>query len=279
MGVTTFVLTVCLLAASAESLPHDLAVLRSSAVREEVSEAALRVAGSGNAAALRELGDLLASRAFLARLDETSNPQLAVFNLRRIFLALAESPSPMTEALCLKVMTADAFVEGSDRQIFALQALAAVRPMSPATAAVFEKMNGQGYSGFNGPFLAANGSDRALALLESMFADRAQPEDERIALARESIVPNRTQPGIVGMVGRLVGGSLETEVRLALAESLYDYQPDRWYGKRRNSPLAPSWKTASPAARRAAAALGRRLLARKDLPAPLRTAIKSALHP
>jgi hypothetical protein len=111
-----------------------------------------------------------------------------------------------------------------------------------------------------------------------MFADHAQRRDERVALARESIVPNRTQPGIIAMVGRLVEGRIENEVALALAETIFDTQPDRWYGKRRNPPQAPNWKTASPEARRAATDLGQRLLARKDLPATLRTSIEDTLR-
>ena len=276
--MTALVLTAFLLAASAGSLEHDLRVLRSSTVREKVFDAAVRVAGSGDAKALEKLGDLLASRAFLARLDETSDPQLAVLNVRRVFLALADKPSAMTEALCLKVMIADAFLDGPERLSYVLQALATVRPMSSATASEFEKMNGRGYWSFNGPFLAANGSDRAVALLESMFADRGQNIDDRVDLARESIVPNRTQPGILAMVGRLVEGRVENDVALALAETIFDPQPDRWYGKRRNPPQAPSWKTASPEAQRAATALGQRLLARKDLPAALRTAIEDTLR-
>ncbi|HEX7505628.1 MAG TPA: hypothetical protein VF550_02575 [Polyangia bacterium] len=276
--MTALVLTACMLATSAGSVARDLRVLRFSAVREKVFDAAVRVAGSGDAKALRKLGELLASKAFLARLDESREGQAAYSNLHGVFQALAANPSSMTEALCLKVMTSDAFTKDPDRQIFALPALAAVRPMSSETAAVFEKGNGQGLWSFNGPLLAANGSDRALALLEPMFADRAQRVDERIALTRESIVPNRTRPSIVTMVGRLVEGSIETEVALALAECLYDYQPDQWYGKRRNPPQAPSWKTASPEAQRAAKDLGRRLLARKDLPATLRTAIEATFR-
>jgi hypothetical protein len=248
MGMTALVLTAFLLATSPGSLAHDLRVLRFSTVREKVAEAAVRVAGSGNAAALRKLGDLLASSAFLARLDETSHRSLAYSNLNQVFLALAANPSVMTEALGLKVLASAPFVEDPDRQFFALPALAAVRPMSSETAAVFEKANGEGSWSFNGPLLATNGSDRALAILESMFADHAQRRDERVALARESIVPNRTQPGIIAMVGRLVEGQVESDVALALAETIFVSQPDRWYGKRRNPPQVPSWKAASPEA-------------------------------
>jgi hypothetical protein len=273
MGMTTFVLTAFVLTATAGSVAHDLKVLRSSGVRQKVAEAAVRVAGSGDAAALRKLGDLLTTRAFLGRLDDTREPQAAYSNLNQVFLALAANPSATTEALCLRVIAAAPFADDPDRPSFVLPALAAVRPMSAATAAVFETMNGRGLWGFNALFLATNGSERAVALLESIFANRAYRGDERVSVARESIVPNRTQPGIIAMVGRLVEGQVESDVALALAETIFDPEPDRWYGKRRNPPQAPSWKTASPEAQRASTELGRRLLTRKDLSATLRTAI------
>ena len=87
--MTMLVFTACLLAASAGNPAHDLDVLRSSKVREKVAEAAVRVARSGDAAALRKLGDLLASRAFLARLDDIREGQPGYSNLRQVFLALA----------------------------------------------------------------------------------------------------------------------------------------------------------------------------------------------
>jgi len=75
----------------------------------------------------------------------------------------------VTEAPCLEVIASAPFVEGPDRQFFALPALAVVRPMSSETAAVFEKANGQGAWSFNGPLLATNGSDRALTILEAAY--------------------------------------------------------------------------------------------------------------
>ena len=49
--MTALVLTACMLATSAGSVARDLRVLRSSAVREKVFDAAVRVAGSGDAGA------------------------------------------------------------------------------------------------------------------------------------------------------------------------------------------------------------------------------------
>jgi hypothetical protein len=269
-----------LAAASSPAMKQDLQTLRSSTVRAEVGAAAERVAASNDPAALRELGDLLATREFLARLDDLANPMYATMYLRQVFHALEARPSQMTEALCLRVAASPDFVQGGeDRMGYGLPALAAVRPMSADAQALFRKMNAEGYFNFNGPYLAANGSERAVALLESMFAERSQRVIERVELAHTSVVPNRTKLAIVRMVDRLWQRPLEKEVRLALAESLFEYRGDEWYGKRRNPPVAPSWSTATPEARAAAAALARKLSKERDLPASLRAAAQAASRP
>jgi hypothetical protein len=268
-------LLVALAAAMPAGIKQDLKTLRTSHVREKVAEAAVRIAGSDDPVALRELGDLLATRRFLARLDDLNNPQLAIINVHAVFRALEARPSSTAEALCLRVAPSADFAGDGTRTGFALQALAAVRPMSAEAEALFRKTNGEGSFNSNLILLAANGSERAVALLESMFADRSQRADDRASMTHESIVPNRTNVSIVRMVDRLWEQPVEREVLLALAESIFAYNPE-WYGKRRNPPVAPDWSTAPREAREAAAALGRKLSKRGDLPASLRAAIQAA---
>ena len=257
----------------------DLRTLETATVRDSVAAAAVRVASSGDAGALSRLGKLLSEPAFLARLDDTTNPQLAFSNLNPVFLALAKNPSKATESVCLRVLSTRAFQASSERIFFALPALAAVRPMSAAGAAVFSRTNAEGFYGANGPLLAANGSPRAMALLRTMFADRSKPVADRIEMSREALVPHRTALATVRLVDTLTRRpDLEPELATALAECLYDYHPE-WYGKRRRIPIAPPWKDASAEARLEAAKLGRRLLAsRKDLPERLRAAIESVIN-
>jgi hypothetical protein len=274
---------IALLVACAAAAPaganKDLQALRESPRREEVATAAVRIAGSDDPGALRELGRLLASRPFLARLDDLDAPQAATFNVRRVFLALAARPSQSTEAVCLQAATSTDFIDDPARTRYALEALAAVQPMSPGGEALFRRMNEQGFFAFDGPLLAANGSDRAVSVLESMLADRSQSVVERVALAREAIVPNRIKRSVVDMVDRLRKHGIETELLLALAECIFEYRPDEWYGKRRNPPQAPSWSAATQEARQAVIALGRRLLERNDLSASLRAATEAFTKP
>jgi hypothetical protein len=257
----------------------DLRTLEASTVRDSIASAAIRVAASGDAAALERLGKLLAEPAFLARLDDTTNPQLAFSNLNQVFLALAKNPSRATESVCLLVLSTPTFQASSDRILSVLPALAAVRPMSAAGAAVFSRTNAEGLFGLNCQLLAANGSPLAMALLETVLADRSHTVADRIEISREALVPHRTDLATVRLVGALTDrADLEPELATALIECLYDYHPE-WYGKRRQIPVAPPWKDATTEARREAAKLGRKMLAsRKDLPERLQAAIKSVIQ-
>src|SRR5262249_13110201 len=122
--------------------------------------------------------------------------------------------------------------------------------------------------------LAANGSARAVTLLESMFADRSQRVIDRVSMVHDSIPPNRTKVSIVCMVDRLWEQPVDRDVLLALAEAIFENHPE-WWGKRRNPPVVPDWSTAPPESREAAAALGRKLSKRGDLPESLRAAIQA----
>lgn len=256
----------------------DLRTLEASTVRDSIAAAAIRVAASGDAAALERLGKLLAEPAFLARLDDTADTHQADYNLGRVFSALAKHPSRATESVCLHVLTTPAFQAGSDRILFALPALAAVRPMSAEGAGIFSRTNAEGFYNGNGLLLAANGSPRAMALLDTMLADRSKRLVDRIDISREALVPHRTDLATVRLVGSLTDrADLEPELAMALAECLYEYHPE-WYGKRRGFPVVPPWKDAKAEARREAARLGEHLLAgHADWPENLRQAIKAVI--
>lgn len=254
-------------------IKQDLKTLRTSHVRKNVFEAAARIAGSGDPIALRHLGDLLTTQQFLARLDVLDDPQRDITNLSYVLGALKANPTEAPGRLCEALATNPVFLANDDRMLFLLPALAAVRPMTAGAEAVFRATNADGLFNGNGPLLAANGSERAVTLLEAMFADRSQRLDDRVDMAHESIVPNRTAVSIMRMVDRLWEQPVEREVQLALAEAVFEDHTE-WFGKRRNPPVAPDWSTATREAREAAAELGRKLSERGDLPASLRAAIQ-----
>ena len=257
-------------------IKQDLKALRASPDREKVAAAAVRIAGGDDPVALRQLGDLLVTRRFLGRLDVLDDPQRKLTNLSQVLAAIKANPTEEKGRLCEALAANPVFLADPDRMMFLLPALAAVRPMTAGAEAVFRSTNADGFFNANGPLLAANGSERAVALLESMFADRSQRADDRVSMAAESIAPNRTKESIVRMVDRLWERPVETEVLIALAEAIFEDHPE-WYGKRRNPPVIPDLRTAPREAREAVATLGRKLSKRSDLPPSLRAAIQAVV--
>lgn len=150
----------------------DLEILATGKDRVELAAAAIRVASAGDGGALESLSSHLGTRAFLERLDESANPQLAQYHLQRVFEALAAHPSPAVERLCLRLADAREFSARGSRMVLLLRALAAVKPMSEAGARLFVRTNANGHYSSNGPLLASNGSPRAMGVLEAMFRRR-----------------------------------------------------------------------------------------------------------
>src|SRR5437660_1188144 len=123
-------LLIALAAAMPAGIRQDLHTLRTSHVRKKVFEAAVRIAGSGDPIALRELGDLLTTQQFLARLDVLDDPQRNSTNLSYVMGALKANPTEATGRLCEALATNRVFLADDDRMLFLLPALAAVRPMT-----------------------------------------------------------------------------------------------------------------------------------------------------
>ena len=139
-------------------------------------------------------------------------------------------------------------------------------------------MNSPSYIEVTGPLLAVNASTRALELLSEMLSDDKSDVAQRVSIAHWSLLPTRVDLGVVQMsAGVLQNHALSHDVRMAILESLYDYQPRRWFGVANAQPAMPAWSSASRTTRDALQSLGKTALSRSDLPAELRTAILKTL--
>ena len=221
------------------------------------------------AEALRRLEQDLSSKEYLARLE--------LHQLNSIFRDLRDNPSPATEKLCLSLAGNPEFTALPVRLNFLLPALAAVRPMSERGAALFSRTNENGFYPLNGPLLAANGSARALAVFVRMLSDRRVEAASRVDVIHRSIVPSRTGESLLRTLGSALGGGLEPEIRIAVLESIFEPRPVRFFGRQGNVPHAPAWESATPAARRAAAAIAQHALRENGLPAELKRAMEQFL--
>lgn len=240
----------------------------------KLAVAAVAIVQSGDNQKIASLAAHLGQQSFLGRLD----PPGATTGLESIFRAIEEHPSEAGERLCVDLAANPDFGALPARMNFLLNALAAVRPMSAAGAEVFRKTARSGFLEVDGPLLAANGSPRAVEVLEEILADKTLDPDQRVSTSHWSIVPHRTDGPIVAMCARLLDrGRLSPEVAAAVAESLFDYRPKEWFGVRINQPSPPAWSLAGVAAKDAARQLGDRLLARPGLPDLLRAVIERTL--
>ena len=268
----------CLMA-QMPNLFGQVAALDSQRNPARLEAAASAIAASGDAGAIHKLASRLGQRTFLRRLDPGQPEQSDGEHLLRIFLVLADHPNAATEALCVALARNAEFVSVSWRLNPLLNALAAVRPTSAQAATIFRETSHSGYVGVNGPLLARNGSPNALAVLEEIFADEGLEVDERIDVAHRSLLAVRTNAAVAEMCARLLARRLDSSrVRLAIAESLFDYQPKPWFGVAMDQPVPPDWKLADEPARAALRSLGNTLLGQADVPASLRAAIRAALE-
>jgi len=237
--------------------------------------AAVAIARSKDPAAIADLAKHLGQRSFLDRLDppRASGPELV--RVGRVFRALAEHPSAASASLCIGLSNSPDFTALPARLNFLLNALAAVRPMSEEAAKIFRSTGRSGYLEVNGPLLATNASPNALKVMEELLADESLDAAQRVSVAHWALLPNRTNAAVVETCTRLLSaGGVSRNVQVAIAESLYDYQPRQWFGLASGQPSAPPWSAASGATKDLLRSLAASLLRRSDLPPELRTAIQ-----
>jgi hypothetical protein len=192
---------------------------------------ALAVAAAADPRQTAALAQHLADPAFLARLDPPVAGSTPVVRLGTIFDTLRAHPSPAAESLCLRLLPTPAFQSVPARKNGLLAALAARRPMSAPAAAALGHAARNGFLETIAPLLARNRSPSALALLESLLADDTLNTPLRIAAAHAALVPNRHEPQLLQLAGRLLRRkTLPAPVALAVAESLFLYLPREWPG-------------------------------------------------
>ncbi|MBM3786072.1 MAG: hypothetical protein FJW30_17060 [Acidobacteria bacterium] len=258
-----------------EEIAMEVEVLQSSPLRERIAGAACRIAADGTAGALGSLARQLRSREFLGRLDAIDDPREAVNNIRRIFGEFERNPSETSARVCVILGNDPEFTSLPVRLNFLLPALAAVRPMSDAAAAIFRRTNAEGYYALNAPLLTRNGSAAALGVFEELISSERIDDADKVYLLHHSIVPVRTGLPILELCVRLVNGPL-SGLTAAVVESVFDYQERPWYGNALRPPRQPSWDAASVEALHYARRWANELLAGGTLPANLSDAVRNS---
>lgn len=249
-------------------------VLRKSKNPAQLLAAAQSIVQSRNETAIRQLRVHLADAGFLARLDPAPAASPDESNLAKIFATAKRYSSPGVEALCLALASAPEYDTNADRLLEVLETLAAAsRPMTAAAVEVFNRTNGQAFYSTNGRLLIENSSPRAMRLLGEMLTSTSRELERRRELAHELLPRHRIELPVLQLVNTLLDQQIDESTANVLIESLFDYQPGAWYGKRRDRPKPASWATAPSASKRAAATVATKALARPALPAALRDVV------
>lgn len=175
-------------------------------------------------------------------------------------IGLAPSPSPSSGSAA-PITTAQ------------LRAVASARPMTEEGAAVFRRANAEGYFGLDAILLAENGSERALELLGEMLADRSVPVARRVDAVRFAVYPRRVEASILRMVTRLLAGSIDDEVAIAVIESVFDDRRDQWFDPGSAPKAPPPWERASAEAKGLARELAKQVRARGRISPELLAAV------
>jgi hypothetical protein len=250
-------------------IDERVAVLEGDAGPEELEAAAGELASSDDPQALEALGSLLGRSEFLDQLDPPDSYN-KIAHLTGVFASLIERPSPEVARLCLRLVDEPMYLE-HDRKSLVLEALAGVVPMSPDTAAAFERANEDGYFGFDALLLARNSSAVALDLYQSMMSDHTVDIESRVELVRKGILPYRNRVTILRTAAALIDSNVEPLIATTAMESIFDYQPE-WFLL--HGPTPPPWRTAPEEVLRYVLQLASMLIDKQKAPTSLIAAME-----
>jgi len=225
---------------TSEWIEERRAILATSDESSELGIAATQLAASDDPAALDALAPFLSDSGFLARLDDVNDPGVKTLNLGQVLMTLQSLPSPEIVPLCLRLNRDPVFLSDPDRKTFLLEALAAVIPMSSATAQAFREANQEGYYSAAARMLAANASPNAMSLLLEMMLDPEVDAQRKVGALHMSLIPVRNRLAVLEFTGRLASRKPDPAVTQAAIESIYDFQT-RW--RKGHPPPPPAWRT------------------------------------
>jgi hypothetical protein len=260
--------------------PDASHVLATSLDRRELKNAAVLLASSDLPADHEVLGRYLASGEFLGRLDgpEDYAGSTAGLRLSRVMETLEENRLPSTDGVLLGLIAAPEYQGHVLRMLLLVRALREVRPSPPEAVRYWD-----GKSASGSPLaqdvveaLCVNGSEPALALLERKFADPGHASSQKVFWMRKFILPRRNDLPLLSTCERMVTGSLPPDLRPALVEALFDYQPSKWY-RGDDPPKPPPRAKLSPGARVVLDRIGRYALKNLKLTKAQETAVRNGL--
>jgi hypothetical protein len=216
-------------------MPTDIAkTLETSKNPRELATTARLLAASTEPSNHELLLRFLRSEDFLGRLDSEKEYQGPPRRLRlnRILLALCANRSITARQLLVLLTRETSFKANPARADLLIEAVAVIRPATPEVIKFWDEhcQPDDGFTPISIQAMVDNGSEPAVALLEKKLADPRFSEEEKKWWMQACILSHRYDLPLLKMSERLLAGGLPDQFRPVLVESLFDYNPDAWYG-------------------------------------------------
>lgn len=210
-------------------------ILQASVDPSELQSAAIEAADGLDEAGHLALRSALLSSDFRDRLDapETLIAPSHYLRIGKVLFALAGNLTAPAAHQTLAALTLDAeFIRNRSRVELLIRALTWVRPSPPEAIDFWDRycQSLDGYCHGTTRALIENGSAPAISLFEKKMRDPAIEDADKFYWLRTRVVGHRNDLLLLACCDRLLREGLSEALRPVLVETLFDYQPNKWYG-------------------------------------------------
>jgi hypothetical protein len=209
-------------------------IFQSSRDPKQLLQVALDLARSNQAQDHNYLYRWLSSPEFLSRLDTAKEYASTGRRLRvsMVLQALSLNAAPSAKAVLVQLGSNREFLALDPRVDFLIQYSASVRP-APDELVRFWDAHCQpddGFANLTVATLVTNGTEPALRLLERKFADSRFAHEDKVSWMQSNIYAHRIELALLLFSEHLiVGNAFSNDLKLPLAEVLFDPMPQQWF--------------------------------------------------
>ncbi|MFH1380120.1 MAG: hypothetical protein ABII23_07580, partial [bacterium] len=207
-------------------------VLESSQDKEQLMQAAISLARSGQPADQKILLKFLQSSEFLLRLNSKKEygRSREFLLIGELLTELSQNRSPVAQDTLIKLTQSQEFVNEVSRIQLLIEAAASVYP-APADLIVFWERYAHPETDTVDLVIQAlmtNANLPALQLFEKKMTDTAYSDNSKIYWMHYYIIPHRYNPGVLKTCEQLLQMNISEKLKQNLIETVFDYQPE-WY--------------------------------------------------